>query len=791
MKIKTLGLAISFVLAVLTIALLAGSVVSIGKVDAVSESWSDFEAGAAKKDVHLRELYDAIGYGGLIHEFKNYVLRQDPPRIAKAKAKAAAAMAALDASAALAGDAQEKQALEVIRATLVAYLTALSAAELLAADGNSPRQVDATVVIDDSAALEAIAFLNSRILEARGRSSNAVAKATQSAQSFVKRGRVPVALLLVLLVGVVFWFTRFRVSASLGRIEATMTKLAAGDTCVAIPSLGRTDEIGDMAKAVQVFKDNAIAKARLEAAEKRAAEERRRLEEASERSARLFAKAFHAGSGIMTLSRLSDGRILDVNAAWTSTLGYSREETIGRTTSELELYADQKDRNVLYQELEQNGGVQAFESRLQAKDGRVVFVRVYSDILELDGEKVVLAVTYDETERKRVEGALDESEDRFRTIAETTPVAITISRSSDGSLVYVNPKVEEMFGRLPDGGSGHKTMEFYRDPADRAALLEMLRKDGAVHNYEIDMKGADGQPISAIVSLENITYLGEPAILAAINDISERKSAEEVLRATKEEAELANRTKSEFLANMSHELRTPLNAVLGFSQALQSGLAGPLSAKQKEYVKDIYDSGNHLLSLINDVLDLSKVELGEMEIADEAVDLSDAVKTCTRLLSDRLERGGLLLHIDLGDDPPCIRGDARKIKQVVLNLLSNAVKFTEPGGVITVRASVNGVGQGCVSVSDTGIGMSREEIEKALTVFGQVDSGMSRNFDGSGLGLPLSKSLMEGHGGTLEIESSPGVGTLVTAIFPADRVIEGHPAAALAAARTRPAKDGA
>ena len=771
MTIKSLGLVISILLGLLTIILLTGSIVSIGKVDAIGDTWANFERDAAKKDVYLRELYDAIGYGGLIHEFKNYILRQDQPRIAKARARAAEAIAALDGYTAHTSDPLEREALEVIRATVVEYLSALSVAESLAAEGTTPRQLDGTAIIDDRAARGAIEFLNGQIVMARERSARAVEQATVSARTFFKWLRAPVALTLVLLVGLVFWFTRFRLSAALGRIEDTMTRLAAGDTSVPVPDIGRADEIGDMAKAVQVFKENAIEKAR--------------LEKDSERTTRLFAKAFHAGSALMTLSRLSDGKLLDVNVAWTKTLGHSREESVGNTTAGLGVYVEPGDRDALYREFARSGGARAFETRLKAKDGRVVFVRIYADILEIDGEEVVLTVTYDESERKRVEGALDESEERFRMIAETTPVAITISRSSDGSLVYVNPKVEEMLGRLPDGVTNHNTIEFYQYPEDREALMARFRKDGSVQNYEIAMQDVEGNPIPALISMEQISYDGEPAILAAIHDISDRKRIENALWAAKEEAEVANRTKSEFLANMSHELRTPLNAILGFSQVLESGLVGDLSEKQREYINDIHASGGHLLSLINDVLDLSKIELGEMEIADEEIDLGAAVKTCARLMIDRLERGGLHLRTQLGDSPVSIRGDGRKIKQVILNLLSNAVKFTEAGGTITVRGGTDEVGCAYLAVSDTGIGMSPDEIEKALAVFGQVESGMDRNFEGTGLGLPLSKSLMEGHGGKLEIESEPGVGTTVTVTFPAERVIKAGADPALAFSMVR------
>ena len=169
-----------------------------------------------------------------------------------------------------------------------------------------------------------------------------------------------------------------------------------------------------------------------------------------------------------------------------------------------------------------------------------------------------------------------------------------------------------------------------------------------------------------------------------------------------------------------------------------------------------------------------------MEIADEEIDLGAAVKTCARLMIDRLERGGLHLRTQLGDSPVSIRGDGRNIKQVILNLLSNAVKFTEAGGTITVRGGTDEVGCAYLAVSDTGIGMSPDEIKKALAVFGQVESGMDRNFEGTGLGLPLSKSLMEGHGGKLEIESEPGVGTTVTVTFPAETGIKAGADPALA-----------
>lgn len=243
------------------------------------------------------------------------------------------------------------------------------------------------------------------------------------------------------------------------------------------------------------------------------------------------------------------------------------------------------------------------------------------------------------------------------------------------------------------------------------------------------------------------------------------------LRAAKEAADIANRSKSEFLANMSHELRTPLNAIIGFSQYIRAEHAGDINPKQRELVGDIQDSGDHLLNLINDILDLSKIEMGGVEITADEVDLAACVQSCLRLVKERIERADLRLRTSGLSDLRWVRVDERKIKQVIINLLSNAAKFTDPGGLITVSGRMALDGGCCLEISDTGIGMSRSDIEKALSLFGQVDAGLDRAFEGTGLGLPLAKSLIEAHGGTLEIRSKPGFGTTVAIYIPSERVV--------------------
>ncbi len=244
----------------------------------------------------------------------------------------------------------------------------------------------------------------------------------------------------------------------------------------------------------------------------------------------------------------------------------------------------------------------------------------------------------------------------------------------------------------------------------------------------------------------------------------------ERLHHAKQEAEAANRAKSEFLANMSHELRTPLNAIIGFSEVLQGQLFGPVGdAKYLEYIHDINGSAEHLLELINDILDLSKIEAGKLELHEQMVDISRVVGSCVTLIEGRAEAAGLDLESEIEDDLPALYADERMVKQILINLLSNAVKFT-PSGKVTIRVWFGADEGFIVQVADSGIGMAAEDIPKALSAFGQVDGRLDRKYEGTGLGLALCKSLIEMHGGSIDVHSELEVGTTVTLHFPPDRV---------------------
>ncbi|HKP27577.1 MAG TPA: MHYT domain-containing protein [Dongiaceae bacterium] len=242
-------------------------------------------------------------------------------------------------------------------------------------------------------------------------------------------------------------------------------------------------------------------------------------------------------------------------------------------------------------------------------------------------------------------------------------------------------------------------------------------------------------------------------------------------------AAAASQAKSQFLATMSHELRTPLNAIIGFSELVKGELFGPLGdARYKGYINDVHRSGKHLLALVNDVLDFSKIDAGHLTLQDDQIDIRDALATSLRMVEGQAGANGVTIEQEIAHELPILRADERRVRQILLNLLSNAVKFTPRGGTVRMIAFVD-EREFVVQVADTGIGMAKEDIPRALERFGQLDSDLNRKYEGTGLGLPLTKKLAELHGGRLEIESELCVGTKVTVAFPAERLIEQSAAA--------------
>ncbi len=303
-------------------------------------------------------------------------------------------------------------------------------------------------------------------------------------------------------------------------------------------------------------------------------------------------------------------------------------------------------------------------------------------------------------------------------------------------------------------------------PADVEAQMEaILRPARAGEPHRFERQRPDG----TVVEIRGVPRPGG-GFITTFTDVTAHKQAERALREAKEAAEFANRAKSEFLANMSHELRTPLNAVIGFGEIMEGEILGPMPPRYREYAADIRASGMHLLGIIKDILDLSKIEAGKMTIEEEPVDLAAAVEDTLRLVTERAAEGGVALAAELPEDLPRLWADRIRVRQMLVNLVTNAIKFTERGGTVTVGAKSSSDGL-AIRVADTGIGMTADEIATARSAFGQADTSLSRRAEGTGLGLPLVQCLVELHGGSLDIESEPGEGTAATLRFPTERVL--------------------
>ncbi|WP_170294643.1 chemotaxis protein CheB [Roseospira navarrensis] len=380
----------------------------------------------------------------------------------------------------------------------------------------------------------------------------------------------------------------------------------------------------------------------------------------------------------------------------------------------------------------------------------------------------------DETESREQQHKIYQSEQWLRLITDTVPVSI-IYVNEDQKVTFCNKHFAGTFALNADSAVGAQ-VETLLGRANHRRLRDALRGalENRVQSGEAQLHLARGEHrFMAYHMVPHCDEMGRVlGVFMMLSDIDEIKRAETSLRSAKEIAEEANRAKSDFLANMSHELRTPLNAILGFSEILSHELFGEILNKDyREYSRIIHESGQHLLSLINDILDLSKIESGRIELHEEALNIYDIVETVLRLVGERARNAQVDIRVDLPGDMPRLNADATAVKRVLINLLTNSIKFTEPGGSVTVTAALTKRWL-TLGVADTGVGIAQGDIQRVFAPFEQVDGSLVRRSDGVGLGLPITRSLMRLHGGDISLSSKEGQGTTVTVRFPRDRVIE-------------------
>ncbi|MEX2407642.1 MAG: ATP-binding protein, partial [Rhodovibrionaceae bacterium] len=388
-----------------------------------------------------------------------------------------------------------------------------------------------------------------------------------------------------------------------------------------------------------------------------------------------------------------------------------------------------------------------------------------------------------EIKRRAAEAARRRSEQRFRDIVET---ASDWFWEMDANLrfTYVSARFEKITGTPPGFLLGKRRDEVWYGPLTNSLKqhLEDLAQRRGFHDFRYPIRKADG-------SLGHLSASGKPLFddagafcgyCGSGSDVSAEVEAVNALKRARHKAEESNRIKSTFLANMSHELRTPLNAVIGFSEIMRDELLGPLGTPSyKEYAGDINDSGRFLLSMINDILDLSKVEAGHYELYPERQAVHTLVASSAKLLAQRASSKGVQLRVEIPHDLPLINVDERLMRQTLINLIGNAVKFTDAGGEVAVTARRHGNGDLELAIADSGIGIATEDFDAIMEPFRQARHGRQTR-DGTGLGLPLSKAFITLHGGRLSLESRLGVGTTVRVRLPAKLVLD-QDAAPLAA----------
>ncbi|GEM_PF-1883171 len=463
-------------------------------------------------------------------------------------------------------------------------------------------------------------------------------------------------------------------------------------------------------------------------------------------------------SPVSVLISDAQGQIEYVNPAFTEMTGYHRDEVLGQSPRVLR--SEQTPPEVFAEMWQNIGAGREWRGELvnQRKDGSVYWESMtVAPVRDGNGQvDSFIAFKEDVTEIRGLRLALELEHSNLRRIFDATSDMIALL-DPVGRFEYANPALQDALGPA----LGINALDYFQPPIpsldDSAPVRGEWTSDLNGKTYEVVVTQVDNP-------------VGEPSALVALHDITTRKQAEIAMADAREAAELSNRAKTEFLATMSHELRTPLNAIIGFSEIIENELLGPVGTViYRDYARDINNSGRHLLTLINDILDVARLEVGRFAMVEADMDVAETIHASTILVGERAKAAGLRIVERIPDDLPFLFGDERRIKQTLANILANAVKFTPAQGRVSITAKVDDHGLD-IAVTDNGIGIEAEDMTKIMAPFGQAESSLARRFDGAGLGLPLARRFMDLHEGTLSIDSAPGKGTVVTLHFPAERL---------------------
>jgi PAS domain S-box-containing protein len=487
----------------------------------------------------------------------------------------------------------------------------------------------------------------------------------------------------------------------------------------------------------------------------------------------LFSSTFYQAAVGMVHVSMADGRFVRANKKICDMLGYTEEEFCNKTIPEVthpdDVLTDMDNtRRMILGEISKF----SIEKRLLRKDGSTIWTRLTAVSIARNAQGQAtygMAVCEDISEIKQAKQALQESEERFKSMADAAPVSIFVT-DTDPKCVYVNKgwldytglTFEDSIGAKwqnaihPDDIAGHREV-FTRAYEKQEPFRDEIRVRKA--NREYGWVLVTGVPRYT----PNGQFMG---YIGTAIDITDRKMAEATLEQAKHQAEQANHKKSEFLSLMSHELRTPLNAIIGFSEMLETGMTGPLNPQQQEFAGYVSTSGHHLLNLINDLLDTAKIEAGKMQIHPVAVEIKPLLDSIEPMVKNLAASKDVTLNFRIESDVDIIHADPDRFKQILINLISNAIKFNQPGGSVFVRLYKTSENWLVGEVQDTGIGIPQDKLPELFNKFCQSDTTASRSHPGTGLGLALTKDLVELHGGGITIESQEGVGSVFTFRLP-------------------------
>jgi len=511
----------------------------------------------------------------------------------------------------------------------------------------------------------------------------------------------------------------------------------------------------------------------------------------AEDEAKLSAQNIHylskyANDFIMLLDE--NFRFIEVNERVIDFYGYTREELIGMHASNLRVPETRKD---FMEQIKTTpvSGKTLYETIHQRKDGSRFPVEISVRAIDIEGRKFYQAVIRDISERRQAEKALQESEQKYRELVENAN-SIILHWTRDGRITFLNKFGQRFFGYAADEIIGRHVIgtivpETESDGRDLTRLMEQIRLAPVAfeHNINENMRrNGERVWIAWTNRIAQDTQGRVAEILSIGTDITELKGAEETIRelnaglerrvaertaelaVAMDRAQAADRIKSAFLASMSHELRTPLNSIIGFTGMVLQGLAGPLNEEQTKQLGMVRGSARHLLDLINDILDISKIEAGQFKIMSENFNLRGSIEKTVQIISPLADKKNILLHSRIEDNISDMRGDRRRVEQIILNLLSNAVKFTDHGEIHLNCYLENGLVT--LSVEDTGIGIKPENINMIFEAFRQVDAGTARTHEGTGLGLNITKKLVEMMGGSIHAKSEWEKGSIFTVTLP-------------------------